>query len=579
MYRPEQSLRTVRERLSEDEIRYMSAKVQKIVWHMILFILFVFWIIGYVSDIWTGIPSFMMLTLCAIGYGTFAGACIFGVQAGYIENRQEMSRNIYLHTLRVLGFGAYFLWMILNVYGMDASRFPVGLVMVPIVMEVFLSLSLTVHFMGGDGKLNIIGGMETYGRQFYGLQFIPTKRNIVFLVSCLIQLILIYYALFRIAFLVMVLTMIGSIEKHDILRNRMQREEDYQNGSIWIRRGMIWVESVFLTAAFTRFLILADGRIFPDAWLMSCIPFVILFAGSTLFIAVSGLKLESFVFSFYRVGDEKNFYKKCSETDGMTGLYNKASLMMFLEERCRSSELSKKSFGFLMLDIDKFKNFNDKYGHREGDEAIVFIANVLQSVARGKDICARYGGEEFSAIVDNPDPMATGVLLSQRILSHVEIKSKNFFNERRKILEQQKLLKSEKKDDVIEDMMEERLVPPNREDEKSRNPDSTFCGKYIQQFKKMSTPVNDSAKQILDMPDYPEKLTVSAGFTIWRSGDTPESIIRRADAALYKAKENGRNCVFVCIGHKNEFFPVGKNNTEHLDRADDTENTQGIFHA
>lgn len=49
----------------------------------------------------------------------------------------------------------------------------------------------------------------------------------------------------------------------------------------------------------------------------------------------------------------------------------------------------------MLIDIDDFKLFNDKYGHKVGDEVLKSVANTLKLVSRETDICARWGGEEF----------------------------------------------------------------------------------------------------------------------------------------------------------------------------------------
>ena len=57
-----------------------------------------------------------------------------------------------------------------------------------------------------------------------------------------------------------------------------------------------------------------------------------------------------------------------------------------------------KSFGFYLLDIDKFKTFNDTYGHLQGDEVLKTVAKVMKKVAEQRQFVGRYGGEEFVSI-------------------------------------------------------------------------------------------------------------------------------------------------------------------------------------
>ena len=57
-----------------------------------------------------------------------------------------------------------------------------------------------------------------------------------------------------------------------------------------------------------------------------------------------------------------------------------------------------------MLDIDNFKTINDRFGHQEGDVALIRTAGILRSVTKGKEYVARYGGDEFCVISDRKDP-------------------------------------------------------------------------------------------------------------------------------------------------------------------------------
>ncbi len=82
-------------------------------------------------------------------------------------------------------------------------------------------------------------------------------------------------------------------------------------------------------------------------------------------------------------------------TDALTGLCNRRYLDQRLEEEFRRA----KSLGFplsvLFLDVDHFKELNDRYGHQCGDRVLCMIARVLREALRGVDVVARYGGEEF----------------------------------------------------------------------------------------------------------------------------------------------------------------------------------------
>lgn len=90
------------------------------------------------------------------------------------------------------------------------------------------------------------------------------------------------------------------------------------------------------------------------------------------------------------------------ETDYLTGLYNRRQLDYYL--RYKVKNLSKnRTFAGVMIDIDSFKNINDKYGHKAGDRALVETATALREFFRSGDFIARYGGDEFVVLFDIKD--------------------------------------------------------------------------------------------------------------------------------------------------------------------------------
>ncbi|MCL2145037.1 MAG: GGDEF domain-containing protein [Endomicrobia bacterium] len=92
-----------------------------------------------------------------------------------------------------------------------------------------------------------------------------------------------------------------------------------------------------------------------------------------------------------------------SRNDGLTGLYLKRYFMERLESEIQREKRYSGGFYIIMLDIDHFKNVNDKYGHLTGDKVLCAIAKILVDCARSGDLIGRYGGEEFIIFM----PMAT----------------------------------------------------------------------------------------------------------------------------------------------------------------------------
>jgi diguanylate cyclase (GGDEF)-like protein len=106
-------------------------------------------------------------------------------------------------------------------------------------------------------------------------------------------------------------------------------------------------------------------------------------------------------------------------TDGLTGLLNHRTFMGKLAEKYRELERTPRPFSILLMDIDRFKLVNDKYGHPVGDVAIKAVARVLQETIRGTDFVARYGGEEFAAGMVETDTRGAGQM-AERVRSIME---------------------------------------------------------------------------------------------------------------------------------------------------------------
>jgi diguanylate cyclase (GGDEF)-like protein/PAS domain S-box-containing protein len=106
--------------------------------------------------------------------------------------------------------------------------------------------------------------------------------------------------------------------------------------------------------------------------------------------------------------------------DPLTGLANRTLLRDRLEHALARSERDEEmATGVLFVDLDNFKQVNDEYGHQQGDEVLVLVADVLRDFSRDIDAPARYGGEELAVVLPQTDAEGAAQL-AERIREAVE---------------------------------------------------------------------------------------------------------------------------------------------------------------
>jgi two-component system cell cycle response regulator len=86
---------------------------------------------------------------------------------------------------------------------------------------------------------------------------------------------------------------------------------------------------------------------------------------------------------------------KSASVDALTGTFNRQFFMKRAAEEIAFARRHEKAVGFIMMDIDHFKQVNDTYGHQMGDSVLHQFATIVSQVKRTEDVFARYGGEEF----------------------------------------------------------------------------------------------------------------------------------------------------------------------------------------
>jgi diguanylate cyclase (GGDEF)-like protein len=120
--------------------------------------------------------------------------------------------------------------------------------------------------------------------------------------------------------------------------------------------------------------------------------------------------------AFNRMADE---LKARARTDDLTGLPNFRAFRERIDAELERADRYPERFGVLVLDLDRFKKYNDTYGHAAGNEALKRVSQTIRETVRAVDFPARYGGEEFAVIVPQVDAPAL-VIIAERIRSGIE---------------------------------------------------------------------------------------------------------------------------------------------------------------
>lgn len=110
--------------------------------------------------------------------------------------------------------------------------------------------------------------------------------------------------------------------------------------------------------------------------------------------------------------------EKRAQTDSLTGVLNRRSLLERLEAACARAQARDLPISLLFIDLDHFKAINDQFGHRAGDTCLIAVIEPIQAELRQSDVIGRYGGEEFVVILSSADANAAHAI-AERIRRRV----------------------------------------------------------------------------------------------------------------------------------------------------------------
>jgi len=208
-------------------------------------------------------------------------------------------------------------------------------------------------------------------------------------------------------------------------------------------------------------------------------------------------------------------------TDGLTGLYNHRYFYDRLAQDVARAHRYEVPLSLLMIDIDDFKAYNDRYGHRAGDALLRELAGVLKSQTRQQvDLVARYGGEEFCVIL--PSTGAAGAAQA-----------------------------GERLRDAVTGSGRERSLTPvpagaDPEAEPGTNPAAATGGDSSAAHIVGERIRHSIEGATLGTGQHPPVITVSIGVaSLPEHAGTVDELVDEADAALYRAKRMGKNRVEV----------------------------------
>jgi len=114
-----------------------------------------------------------------------------------------------------------------------------------------------------------------------------------------------------------------------------------------------------------------------------------------------------------RVKQRTRELQELAARDPLTGLYNRRHFGEVIAREFAAAERYDADLTCLMLDLDRFKETNDRFGHRTGDEVLAIMAHVISTELRGSDVAARFGGDEYIILLPQTSAASAAVLVDR----------------------------------------------------------------------------------------------------------------------------------------------------------------------
>ncbi|WP_438312809.1 GGDEF domain-containing protein [Sporosarcina sp. FA9] len=103
-------------------------------------------------------------------------------------------------------------------------------------------------------------------------------------------------------------------------------------------------------------------------------------------------------------GKQYDLAKFYAERDPLTNTYNRRVVEKVFNKKVSSCKNKKQKLAIVLIDLNNFKEINDEFGHKTGDELLRFVADILKKNAKKNDVIVRWGGDEFVHIIPNIKP-------------------------------------------------------------------------------------------------------------------------------------------------------------------------------